>query len=129
MFLFWPCAISYQTNIYPTTEAVLSFTHIDFRLHEYSVFFLIPYCQIRLDLVQINLQLESICLDINISVPFGPVLDELIVNKPKHALPGGISGNLCNHLYLDYGHVFIIRDDDVGFAPDIVIRGVLFGIY
>lgn len=69
--------------------------------------------------IAINLNIDNITLNVNVAIPCGLILNELITNCYKHAFAGRMSGaihiwftNSNNHMTL------IVRDNGVGLPPD-----------
>jgi len=75
------------------------------------------------DRISLKLFLEDVRLNVDMAVPFGLILNELISNALKHAFPQGRRGIIevwlkasdCDHLYL------AVKDDGVGISPEVDI--------
>jgi len=70
--------------------------------------------------VQLHLDLESCMMPIDFAVPFGLILNELIMNALKHAFPDQWKGTpeitVSYHSNKDHSHVLCVRDNGVGIA-------------
>jgi len=73
--------------------------------------------QVKPDQIKLNLDIEPINLSINVAVPLGLILNELITNCFKHAFPGGRKGNIwVSFKKLPKGLVELrVKDDGIGF--------------
>ncbi len=73
------------------------------------------------DAARIDLKLVSnaVYLDVDIAIPCGLIINELVSNSLKHVFPKGREGTLCIELQTDANglHTIIVRDDGVG-LPD-----------
>ncbi len=71
--------------------------------------------------VKLELQLESIFLNIEKAVPLGLLLNELITNAMKYAFPDGRSGKITISFKIIDQHQceLIFEDDGVGLPPEI----------
>jgi PAS domain S-box-containing protein len=74
-------------------------------------------------LIKLNLNAESVMLDINTSIPLGLIVNELITNSLKHAFPEGTKGEIN----VDFGHdngtfVLSVADNGKGFPEDMDFR-------
>lgn len=73
--------------------------------------------QVKSGQINLHLDLEPVNLNINVAVPLGLILNELITNAFKHAFPSGRKGNLWISLkHLPEGVIELrVKDDGVGF--------------
>ncbi|MFZ0441806.1 MAG: histidine kinase dimerization/phosphoacceptor domain -containing protein [Methanobacterium sp.] len=74
-------------------------------------------------LVNLELDIEDIKLDVEISVPLGLILNELLTNSLKHAFPEGTGGviKVDMHRY-DGGYKLSVSDNGRGFPQDLDYR-------
>ena len=74
--------------------------------------------------IDLNIQTDTIFLDIDAAIPCGLILNELVSNSLKHAFPIGWQGEICINLVFenDQRVILKVRDDGVGFPPDLDFR-------
>lgn len=79
--------------------------------------------QVNSDRIKLQLEIEPVEINLNLAVPLGLILNELITNAFIHAFPGKRSGNiLVSFKKISEGRVELrVADDGVGFP-----RGVDF---
>ena len=72
------------------------------------------------NLIKLNVDVESVMVDINTAIPLGLIVNELVSNSMKHAFPNGRNGNIkikfCSN---DDNYTLVVEDDGVGFPVDI----------
>lgn len=70
----------------------------------------------------LQLLLSPVSLPVNVAIPLGLILNELVANCYKHAFPGGQPGEIAVELRLDGGRqcTLCVRDNGVGFSPQTV---------
>jgi len=69
--------------------------------------------------IKLELDVEDVMIDINIAIPLGLMVNELISNSIKHAFPGERSGEIrVKFKEIDNNCVFEVSDNGVGFPPD-----------
>lgn len=72
------------------------------------------------ELIKLNLDLESVPVDINTAIPCGLIINELVVNSLKHAFPQDKKGELNIKFRLKDGNLILkICDNGIGFPKDI----------
>lgn len=74
------------------------------------------------NIVKLNLDVEDIMLDTDITIPLGLILNELLTNSLKYAFPPNIidNGNIyVSLLRNDNGYTLRVTDDGIGFPEDI----------
>ncbi|MCK9151734.1 sensor histidine kinase [Methanobacterium alcaliphilum] len=73
--------------------------------------------------IKLVLNVESVMLDINTSIPLGLIVNELITNSMKHAFPEGRSGSIEIDFYKrdDY-YILKVLDDGVGIPIELDIE-------
>jgi PAS domain S-box-containing protein len=72
------------------------------------------------ELIKINMDLMSVPVDINIAIPCGLILNELVSNALKHAFPPDTKGDLNIKFHSQDGILIMeVGDDGIGFPEDI----------
>lgn len=72
--------------------------------------------------IKVNYDLENIDLDMNVAIPLGLIINEMIHNILKYAFPDGNGGNINISIESEEGNVtFILADDGVGLPEDLDI--------
>ncbi len=70
--------------------------------------------------LQLQLNCEKTILNLDISIPLGLIINELITNSIKHAFPNSIKGIISINLRTENKLVFLtVQDNGVGIGPDI----------
>ncbi len=72
------------------------------------------------DCVELFLDVEPLLLDVNVAIPVGLIVNELITNSLKHAFPNNSEGTVEIALYQEKGQV-VLRVSDNGSGPAKVI--------
>ncbi len=74
--------------------------------------------------VEVEVDVADVSLDMDVSVPCGLIINELLSNALKHAFPGGRKGRVRLGLRRgeDNALVLTVSDDGIGFPPDIDVR-------
>jgi PAS domain S-box-containing protein len=73
--------------------------------------------------IELIMELADIDLSLDISIPAGLIINELITNSMKHAFPGEKHGMIMLKLNIQDNMVHLeIRDNGVGFAPGVDFR-------
>ena len=71
-------------------------------------------------LVKLDLDIEDIKLDVEISVPLALILNELLTNSLKHAFPDGTGGEITVDMNrYDGGYNLSVSDNGIGFPEDL----------
>ncbi len=83
--------------------------------------------RIPTDLISLKLQIENIALDIDMAIPLGLILNELISNSLKHAFPKGRQGEIDisfkrTSVSGDAQYLLTVRDDGIGISADLDIQ-------
>ena len=69
------------------------------------------------------MDIESILLDINISIPLGLIVNELVSNCMKYAFPDGQEGIINIKLKSNNGkNTLIVSDNGIGLSSDIEFK-------
>jgi PAS domain S-box-containing protein len=75
------------------------------------------------DLITMHLDISDVMLEIDLAINLGLIINELVSNVFKHALPEGMKGNLYITLKnKNNKYSLIVEDDGKGFPPNIDIR-------
>ena len=70
--------------------------------------------------ITLKINVDDIFLDINISIPLGLIINELVTNSLKYAFPNGKRGKIDIDLHKTDDHYeFTIKDNGIGFPEDI----------
>ena len=70
--------------------------------------------------IHLNLQVDTWLVSINVAMPTGLVVNELLTNALKHAFKGREGGTITLHsLVDDEGCRVVVSDDGVGLQPDL----------
>ncbi|UCH96395.1 MAG: DUF1638 domain-containing protein [Candidatus Aminicenantes bacterium] len=76
--------------------------------------------------VRLEIQVKSVFLDINTSIPLGLVINELVSNSLKHAFPDGRKGELRVNLEeskdKEYDLILTVEDNGIGFPEGLDFR-------
>ncbi|MBX3065258.1 MAG: PAS domain S-box protein [Anaerolineae bacterium] len=69
--------------------------------------------------VSLEIEAQSVNLDIDTAIPCGLIINELVSNSLKHAFPDNKTGKIVVELHSDDVdlHTIIVRDNGVGFPP------------
>lgn len=71
--------------------------------------------------VRLDMKLDSWLASINVAMPAGLVVNELLTNALKHAFPGGEGGTITLHSLIDdLGCHITVADDGVGLGEGVV---------
>ncbi|MCC7206529.1 MAG: PAS domain S-box protein [Anaerolineae bacterium] len=67
--------------------------------------------------VHLEVRADPLYFDIDVAIPCGLIINELVSNSLKHAFPEGKNGHIVVEIRLDANgqHTLIVRDDGVGF--------------
>ncbi len=70
--------------------------------------------------VELILNLEKISLNLDVSIPAGLIINELITNAIKHAFPGTKKGKVCLNLKSENNNIYLeVTDNGVGIPPGV----------
>ncbi len=71
-------------------------------------------------LIKLNVQVEDIMLDIDISIPLGLIVNELLTNSLKHAFPNHKNGKINIKFYKSNDeYILTVSDNGIGFPKNI----------
>jgi len=72
------------------------------------------------NLIKLNVNVESVMVDVNAAIPLGLIVNELVSNSMKHAFPDGRKGNInIEFCAVDDNYTLVVEDDGVGFPEDL----------
>lgn len=74
----------------------------------------------RPELIKLNIDVENLMVDVNMAIPLGLILNELLTNSLKHAFPDGRKGAIIVKFYKDGSKFHLSVDDDgIGIPKDL----------
>ncbi|MCC7450851.1 MAG: PAS domain S-box protein [Anaerolineae bacterium] len=98
---------------------------IDFAeyVHELTGHLLNSY-RTQANLITLDVLADVIYLDIDMAIPCGLIINELVSNALKHAFPNGRSGKITVELRIDSNglHTILVRDDGVGIPDELNVH-------
>ena len=112
---------SIHEMLYQSTDLA----RIDFSVHITSLAYqLYQSYGINPELVRLRTNVEAVSLGINLGIPCGLLINELMTNALKHAFPGGRAGTITVSLQEmpDHSIRLAVSDDGIGLPPDLDIR-------
>jgi len=100
--------------------------HIDFKEYLRSLVGSIAKTYQRHD-VAYDLDMDQIVLDINVGIPCGLIVNELVSNSLKYAFPEGRAGTIRLGISRNSegSHVLTVADNGIGFPPEVDFRNTL----
>ncbi|MFT6246675.1 MAG: two-component sensor histidine kinase [Salibacteraceae bacterium] len=69
------------------------------------------------EIINLTIDLDAVHFNMDLSVPFGIILNELIVNSLKHAFPDQTGTIKISLKKKEDQYEFIVEDDGIGFTP------------
>lgn len=70
--------------------------------------------------IKLQMDLESVKVDINTAIPCGLILNELVSNAMKHAFPDDLEGELNIKFYSKDEYLILsVKDNGIGFPQDV----------
>ena len=80
--------------------------------------------------VKLNIDVRDILISIDLAIPCGLIINELVPNSLKYAFPGGCAGTISVAMCRDGSdYVLSVRDDDAGMPGHIDCRNAgTFGL-
>ncbi|RAI90178.1 two-component sensor histidine kinase [Algoriphagus yeomjeoni] len=80
------------------------------------------------DRIRFEANMPPIELDVDVAIPIGLIVNELISNSLKYAFPNQKSGQICVQLLEKEGNLYLkVSDDGIGIMEDSTIKGTGFG--
>jgi len=97
--------------------------YIDFKDYLQSLVAGIANTYKRHDVV-ISVDMEPVALDVNVGIPCGLIVNELVSNSLKHAFPDGRKGTIILGINKNSegNYVLFIADNGIGFPTEVVFR-------
>jgi two-component sensor histidine kinase len=83
------------------------------------------YCyNVDFNVVQLKTEVKDVFLDVQVGIPCGLIVNELVSNTLKHAFPEGRRGEVIVSLKSGDGgqYTLIVKDDGTGFPEDLDFR-------
>jgi len=82
--------------------------------------------QIHPQSIKLNMNMEKIFLDINMAIPCGLIVNELVSNALEHAFPNGMTGEIRVELFREEGvkNCLVVSDNGVGFPENMDFRNM-----
>jgi two-component sensor histidine kinase len=74
---------------------------------------------VNLENINLELELDSVALNLNTAIPCGLIINELVSNALKHAFPNNAKGTIYIALHFDEAKYYTlsIRDNGIGLPP------------
>jgi PAS domain S-box-containing protein len=84
---------------------------------------LIDSYRLEPDAVTLTLDVKNVYFDVNVGIPCGLIINELLTNALKHAFPDGRNGTVSVSLSPEDGRITLaVADDGIGFPENIDFR-------
>ena len=84
--------------------------------------YLFDFYSVDSNLINLEMDIEGIPLDIDVAIPCGLIINELVTNSIKHAFPEN-KGEICVKFYLDNENTTLtVADNGIGFPKDLDIE-------
>lgn len=79
---------------------------------------------VNVDVVQLKTDIEDVFLDVQLGIPCGLIVNELVSNTLKHAFPAERHGEVCISLFHgdDNQYTLIVKDNGKGFPNNLDFR-------
>ncbi|MGD0281590.1 MAG: PAS domain S-box protein [Dissulfurispiraceae bacterium] len=109
--------------IYDNLYSSANLAHIDFKEYLKTLVGRIAGTYKRNDVI-ISVDMESIVLDVNVGIPCGQIVNELVSNSLKHGFPEGRKGTISVGIRIgnEGNYVLFVEDNGIGLAPDVDFR-------
>lgn len=77
--------------------------------------------------VQVSVDMDSLAFDINVGIPCGLIVNELVSNSLKYAFPDGRAGTITLGIRKKEEGIFVltVADNGIGFPPEVDFRNTL----
>jgi two-component sensor histidine kinase len=80
------------------------------------------------DRIDFSIEMNSLELDVDLAIPIGLIVNELISNSLKYAFPNQQTGQICVSLEEKDGSLFLkVADDGIGIMENSTVQGTGFG--
>ncbi|REG91052.1 tetratricopeptide repeat protein [Algoriphagus antarcticus] len=80
------------------------------------------------DRIDFRIRMNTLELDVDVAIPIGLIVNELISNSLKYAFPRQKSGQICVQLDEKEGNLFLkVSDDGIGIMENSTTQGTGFG--
>ncbi|MEB2782260.1 tetratricopeptide repeat protein [Algoriphagus sp. C2-6-M1] len=78
--------------------------------------------------IDFSTEMNSLELDVDVAIPIGLIVNELICNSLKYAFPRQKAGQICVRLYQKEGNLFLkVSDNGIGIMETSKTKGTGFG--
>ena len=78
---------------------------------------------VNTNVISLKVSVDDVFLGVDIAIPCGLILNELVSNSLKHAFPDGRAGEICIELRVADGQLtLMVSDNGVGFSDDLDFR-------
>ena len=108
-------------NLYNTTD----FTSIDFEkyIRQFAVHLFQTY-DVSYNRCKLTINIKNIFIGIDLAIPCGLIINEVLTNSLIHAFPHNVSGEISIDMFLDKEnkYVLILKDNGIGMPEDIYIK-------
>ncbi|MDI6725119.1 MAG: response regulator [Methanobacterium sp.] len=85
--------------------------------------YLFDFYGVDSNLISFKMDVEGIPLDIDVAIPCGLIINEIVTNSLKHAFPDERKGQICIKFHSDNNNtVLTVWDDGIGFKEEINIE-------
>lgn len=102
-----------------------NFTRVDFGAYTKKLTHdLFRIFEVNHSRISLNLKTDNVFFPIDIAIPCGMIINELVTNSLKHAFPGDSNGEILIEINYQYDNKFtiIIRDNGKGLPGDFDLR-------
>jgi PAS domain S-box-containing protein len=100
---------------------------IDFvRYIESLAIYLFNSYKVDMNRVRFNVKAKDVFIGINIAIPLGLIVNELVSNSLRHAFPGGKEGEICIQIHMNKKGKFLLEvmDNGVGIPNGLNIHKI-----
>jgi PAS domain S-box-containing protein len=112
--------------IHETLYRSADLAHIDFKEYMKNLGGGIADTYKRHDVI-ISVDMEPVAIDVNVGIPCGLIVNELVSNSLKHAFPEGRMGTIRVGISIDSegNHVLFVEDNGIGLPEEVDFRNTL----